>query len=242
MNKPQRIQLDNSIPNDENLDYKDVLLYAMLLKYADKNTYKAFPSLERLSQDCKMSRTTVKNRLDKLMKNGNIEISKRYLEKDSDGEVKKKGRSNLYILKRPPKYLKDKEEFTKTFLESDLDPDEKAFILCTQQLFSDKSTGTGTLEKSSVNKLCKVLKCGKTTCASILTTLEDKGIIFQKRDGQKLELSLNLDKIGQAVLFIAEQVSENTEDIMYLKNKVAQLEKEITELRAGNEEGCEVVD
>lgn len=90
MNKPQRIQLDNSIPNDENLDYKDVLLYAMLLKYADKNTYKAFPSLERLSQDCKMSRTTVKNRLDKLMKNGNIEISKRYLEKDSDGEVKRK--------------------------------------------------------------------------------------------------------------------------------------------------------
>ena len=69
--KPQRIQLDNNIPIDENLDYKDVLLYAMLLSYADKDTFQTFVSLEKLSEEINMSKNTISTRLKKLQENGN---------------------------------------------------------------------------------------------------------------------------------------------------------------------------
>ena len=59
--KPQRIQLDNDIPNDENLDYKDVLLYGILLSYADKETFQTFVSLDTLSKEANMAKNTISN-------------------------------------------------------------------------------------------------------------------------------------------------------------------------------------
>lgn len=229
--KPQRIQLDNAIPNDDNLDYKDVLIYATLLTYADKETFTCFPSMNTLAEKCNMSKSVIKERLEKLEQNGNLKISKA-------------GRKNVYTLRRPPKYLKDKEEFTMNFMkDEELTGKEKALILCIQHKLEDKDTGVGSLNNFSIGKISKLMRCGYSTCEEILNSLKKKEILLNLGDfnNNNKVFKFDLDKIGQAVLFIARQVSENTDDIKYLKNKVAQLEKELTELRAGKEEGCEVV-
>ena len=145
--KPQRIQLDNDIPNDENLDYKDVLLYGILLSYADKETFQTFVSLDTLSKEANMAKNTISNRLKKLQENGNLEIGK-------------KGKSNLYTLKRPPKSLRDKEEFTMEFIRSkEYTGSEKALFLCIQnKMEKDPNTGMGNVNLTT-NKISKIMGC-----------------------------------------------------------------------------------
>lgn len=219
-NKPQRIQLDNAIPNDDNLDYKDVLIYATLLTYADKVNFECFPSMDTLAKKCNMSKSVIKERLEKLEQNGNLKISKY-------------GKRNMYLLKRPPKYLKDKEEFTMSFMRDEsLSGKEKALILCIQHKLSNKESGIGDLFNFSVNKISKIMKCGYSTCEKILESLKKKEILLNLGDFDgKNVFKFDLNKIGQAVLFIAEQVNENTKDIELLKNEIDKNNKTISELR-----------
>ena len=83
--KPQRIQLDNAIPDDDMLDYKDVLIYATLLTRADKDLYTCYMSMDTLAEKCELSKDTIKKRLEKLEQNGNLKIAKQ-------------GRKNIYTL------------------------------------------------------------------------------------------------------------------------------------------------
>lgn len=201
--KPQRIQLDNDIPNDENLDYKDVLLYGILLSYADKETFQTFVSLDTLSKEANMAKNTISNRLKKLQENGNLEIGK-------------KGKSNLYTLKRPPKSLRDKEEFTMEFIRSkEYTGSEKALFLCIQnKMEKDPNTGMGNVNLTT-NKISKIMGCSPHVTKKIITGLEEKSIISKMNKS----FVFDLNKVGQAVLFLAAQVQENTEDIMELKRK-----------------------
>ena len=215
--KPQRIQLDNNIPIDENLDYKDVLLYAMLLSYADKDTFQTFVSLEKLSEEINMSKNTISTRLKKLQENGNIEIGK-------------KGKSNLYTLKKPPKSLKDKEEFTMEFIRNkNYTGSEKALFLCIQnKMEKDPNTGFGEL-KLTTNKISKIMGCSPHVTKKIIDGLEGKEIL-SKRDNKSFIFDLN--KVGQAVLFLAVQVQENTEDIVKIKKELKDKNNKINTLEA----------
>lgn len=214
--KPQRIQLDNAIPDDDMLDYKDVLIYATLLTRADKDLYTCYISMDTLAEKCELSKDTIKKRLEKLEQNGNLKIAKQ-------------GRKNIYTLNRPPKYLKDKEEFTMSFMnDSNLSAKEKGLLLCLQYKMNNKESGIGELKNFSLNKISKIMKCGKNTCTNILNSLKDKEVLINtlNTNSSLSDFKFDLNKIGQAVLFIAEQVDNNTKEIYYLNKKMERMENE----------------
>lgn len=224
MNKPQRIQIGKDLIGDKDLDKYSLYLYAVLSVYADKETRQCFPSLETLAENTKASKKTVINRLNTLKDRGYITITKRG----------RKG--NLYTLIRPPKLLKDKEEFTIEFIKrTDLTIEEKIFFICTApETIKDTNTGIGEIKNASVNAIAKLCGFSWGYANKLIDGLEKKETIELNNNNLKIDYT----KISQAILFMAAKIEENSEDIIKLKtnqeitnDRVSKLESEVAFLR-----------
>ncbi len=167
INKPQRIQIGKELIENEDLDKYSLYLYAVLSVYMDKDTRQCFPSLDTLAKDTKASKTTVTKRLNNLKDKGYITILNRG----------RKG--NLYTLIKPPKLLKDKEEFTIEFIKrDDLTIEEKIFFICTASKTSkDENTGIGEMKNVSVNQLAKWCGMSWGSTNKVINSLIEKTII-----------------------------------------------------------------
>lgn len=210
INKPQRVQIGKDLIENEDLDKYSLYLHLVLSVYADKDTKQCFPSLDTLAKDTKASKATVIKRLNNLKDKGFITILNRG----------RKG--NLYTLIRPPKLLKDKEEFTIEFIKrDDLTIEEKIFFICTAPKTSkDENTGMGEIKNVSVNKLAKWCGMSWGSTNKIINSLIQKSTIKFDKD-----LTIDYTKIGQAMLFMVAQIQENTEDIAEIKEELKEFRK-----------------
>ena len=58
-NKKQHVQVPHLTNNDLEITPKDLLIYACIRRYMNKDSKKSFPSLEIIAKDCGASRPTI---------------------------------------------------------------------------------------------------------------------------------------------------------------------------------------
>lgn len=233
INKPQRIQIGKNLIENEDLNGYTIFLFCLLSLYKDKDTQQCFPSLNTLAKETKSSKKTVMNRLNELQDKGYITITKRG------------NKGNLYTLIRPPKLLKDKEEFTFEFMKrDDLTIEEKIFFICTApKTIKDTNTGIGEMKNVSVNAIARLCGFSWGNAKELIDGLEKK----EKIELNNNNLKIDYTKISQAILFMAAKIEENSKDIVKtnnrvdtLESRVEYLEREILKINAKDVE-CETI-
>jgi len=153
------------------------------------------------------------NRLNELQDKGYITITKRG------------NKGNLYTLIRPPKLLKDKEEFTFEFMKrDDLTIEEKIFFICTApKTIKDTNTGIGEMKNVSVNAIARLCGFSWGNAKELIDGLEKK----EKIELNNNNLKIDYTKISQAILFMAAKIEENSKDIVKTNNRVDTLESRV---------------
>lgn len=215
INKPQRIQIGKNLIENEDLNGYTIYLFCLLSLYKDKDTQQCFPSLNTLAEETKSSKKTVMNRLNELQDKGYITITKRG------------NKGNLYTLIRPPKLLKDKEEFTFEFMKrDDLTIEEKIFFICTApKTIKDTNTGIGEMKNVSVNAIARLCGFSWGNAKELIDGLEKKK--KEKIELNNNNLKIDYTKISQAILFMAAKIEENSKDIVKTNNRVDTLESRV---------------
>lgn len=203
--------------NMEKINYIDRLVYTYLRSHMDKDSLTTFVSMDKLAEESGISKPTIIKSIKKLKENKEIEVTK-------------KGRSNLYTFKNKDNF----EMFTYEFLKNkDLSPEEKAFCISTQEyMYKDSNTGLGSCTYSNKD-LCDKLGISRQTLKVRQRELIEKEILSitdtKVKDPEtglyNFNMSLDLNKIGQAILYLAEQTDKNTNDIDKLKKEVEQLKQ-----------------
>lgn len=223
-NKPQHIQVPNDMCKEHNLDPTDVYVYSYLKTYMNKDTYEAFPSMETLAKDAGVSKTTVNKAIKNLVANGDI-------------SVRKGGRKNVYKFNPSSKNF---EMFTYKFMRDvDLTSQQRIYIILTQQYMYKDEEGYGKLTYSN-QELSEEIGLSASTIYRRNKELEDKGILqvidTDKKDpetGVAIQLKLfDLSKIAQDVLFIKKKLEEHDKEIKENSKTIKLLSKEVEELRA----------
>ena len=197
----------NSEPQPD-LDPKDKLVYVAIRRYRNKDTMKAYPSLDRIQKDTGVSKATII----KIIKNI---INKGYMQQES-----KKGVGAIYTFNNEKSF----EPFSYEFLDNEnLTKAEKLQILCTQQ-YMFKENGVGKISYSD-NELAEKTGLNRNTIAKTNQSLMQKGFATQvslaTRDPKtgliNKETMYHLDEIGQAIVFKLKEhddrIVKNEEDI-----------------------------
>lgn len=215
MNK-QHTQLPNKMLETQQLLPKDLLIYVTIKRHMNNKTKEAFPSLDTIVKESKVSKSTVIKCVEKL-KNANY-IS-----------VRKEGRKNVY--KFNP--YKNFEPFSYEFLDSkELTSNVKSYILGMQEhLFKDE-IGVGSTSYSD-HDIAEKLNLDVRTVVKYNNILEEKGfldIIKTDKVNQEKGLTIdqkvfNLSKLGQDIIWVLknheERIEENTKtaEIILKENK-----------------------
>lgn len=190
----------------------------------NKDTYEAFPSMETLAKDAGVSKTTVNKAIKNLVANGDI-------------SVRKEGRKNVYKFNPSSKNF---EMFTYKFMRDvDLTSQQRIYIILTQQYMYKDEEGYGKLTYSN-QELSEEIGLSVSTIYRRNKELEDKGILqvidTDKKDpetGVAIQLKLfDLSKIAQDVLFIKKKLEEHDKEIKENSKTIKLLSKEVEELRA----------
>ena len=239
-NKVQHIRVPNDMCLEGKLDPMDVYVYASLKTYMNGKTYEAFPSLDTLSKEAKVSRPVLVNSLDNLVKNGDL-------------TVRKEGRKNVY--KFNP-FSKNFEMFTYKFMKDvDLTVPQRVYLILVQQFMIKDEDGIGKVTFNN-NELADRIGLSTTTIYRRNKELTEKGIL-QTVDTKKEEVIsglptqlriFDLSKIAQDVLFLkakvqehditlkkhSKEIKENTKTLKTLMNTISELKEEINELKENN--------
>ena len=224
----QHVQIPHNmtISHPELITSKELLVYASIKRYQNKNTNEAFPSMNTISKHCGWSRPTVAKMIGNLEEAGYIKIKR-----EQTGSLTK----NIYqILKTPENF----ERFDLGFLDdASLTAEDKSTILALQQEMLNKNNGDELLPMT-LNDIdaCKYLNCSMSTLKRRYKSLIDKNIlsldITQDRDYNGLPIVnkyFNM-KINALAIEMAEQreildkVSAKT-DIQELR--VGELERQV---------------
>lgn len=217
-NKIQHVQ----VPDPSGLkDLKpiDRLVYANMRRFMNKDTYTCYPSLSTLTEKCGVTKPTVCSSIKRLVKYGYIEIL-----------PEKMRTNNIYKFK---KLIEDFERFTPEFLDDTrFSPGEKSYMMGLQSQ-SYKSGGFAITTYSN-EQLAQKLNMSERGVRNYNTSLKTKEVLSELRTCthdqagfNKVAKALDLEKIGQAVLF---EVAINHED------RITQLEKMVSYLIKENEE------
>ena len=215
MNK-QHVQLPHNMTKSGKLTPNDLLVYLTIKRYMNNKTRQAFPSLRTLSSKCGFSINTIRDSIKCLEKEGWISITE-------------DGRKNIYTFSTQRGLF---ERFSYEFLDNDVPPKEKAYLIATQQ-FMIKEHNVG--KTSYTNKeLSEKINLSEYKIKTYDKTLEKEGALtLIKGDALTKDIKFfHLEELGQAILFINEKVEklregqeENNETIKYLLQKVKELEK-----------------
>ena len=210
----------------DQLQKYEILIYVAIRRYMNKNTMKAYPSLDRIQKDTGVSKATII----KIIKNI---INKGYMQQES-----KKGVGAIYTFNNEKSF----EPFSYEFLDNEnLTKAEKLQILCTQQ-YMFKENGVGKISYSD-NELAEKTGLNRNTIAKTNQSLMQKGFATQvslaTRDPKtgliNKETMYHLDEIGQAIVFKLKEhddrIVKNEEDIESLKKDNELLRRELNEIK-----------
>ena len=210
----------------DQLQKYEILIYVAIRRYMNKNTMKAYPSLDRIQKDTGVSKATII----KIIKNI---INKGYMQQES-----KKGVGAIYTFNNEKSF----EPFSYEFLDNEnLTKAEKLQILCTQQ-YMFKENGIGKISYSD-NELAEKTGLNRNTIAKTNQSLMQKGFATQvslaTRDPKtgliNKETMYHLDEIGQAIVFKLKEhddrIVKNEEDIESLKKDNELLRRELNEIK-----------
>jgi DNA-binding MarR family transcriptional regulator len=214
---------ENITSENKNLNkkhYTDLLIYACLKKYMDKDSGTSRVGLRKISEETTFSLTKVQAAIKRLEDSGDIEKSK-----DPNKNM------NIY------KFNKNSEKFEmfgKEFLENvELTPYQKSFFITTQKyLYIDPKYGIGKTTYSSA-ELSEKTGLSEKVIKARLQELEEKGFISRRLTqdiaGNSCEaLEFNLPKFGQYILC---KINEHDKDIIKLKEENASLKSELTKVK-----------
>lgn len=210
----------------DQLQKYEILIYVAIRRYMNKNTMKAYPSLDRIQKDTGVSKATII----KIIKNI---INKGYMQQES-----KKGVGAIYTFNNEKSF----EPFSYEFLDNEnLTKAEKLQILCTQQ-YMFKENGVGKISYSD-NELAEKTGLNRNTIAKTNQSLMQKGFATQvslaTRDPKtgliNKETMYHLDEIGQAIVFKLKEhddrIVKNEEDIESLKKDNELPRRELNEIK-----------
>lgn len=226
----QHVQLPNNMIKEGEMCPKDLLVYAYLKKYMNSSTKECFPSLSRLSEESGYSINTIRKSISLLDQMGYISI-------------RKEGKKNIYKFNS----YKNFEPFSYEFLESDLESNEKAYILAAQQFLIKDNEGMGKTSHSN-ETLSKKLNISAKTISRLDNSLVEKGflnIVKTKSKDPITGLYLNekffhLDELGQAIIWtlqkhendiesLKETTESNTKDLKIVLNENKEMREQIKE-------------
>lgn len=221
----QHLQLPNDLIKMDVIAPKDLVVYLALKSFEDWDTHTAFPSLEKVAKLCSCTSKTVSSSIKRLI--------------DSDFlEVRKKGRGKLYVFKKYENF----ECFSLEFLKNEnLSFQEKAY-LAAQQQFLQKDNGLGKTTYSSYEMSEKIhmspksiQRCDNSLIAKNYLTIVPTNTRDKETGLLKKEKIFDLEKFGQAVVFVLknheESIESMKEDIQDLKRTVKLLLEENNKLK-----------
>lgn len=225
------------LPNNMTPDLRpqELLVYINIVRYSDKKTKMAFPSLRALSDHCGAAVGTIKKSLNRLAEYGYIQI---FIE----------DKKQYYKILKEIEF----EPFSKEFLDNTkLTFTQKAYLLASQQ-YMFKENGIGKISYSSA-ELSKIINMPKSTITKCDRELEEAGfldIIKAKKQGSGIMINekfFHLDEFGQAIVFELQKqreeidknkrdIAKNTEDITQNIEEIKELKRRIEELEKSDEE------
>lgn len=226
-NIPKHVQ----VPNSQELEYEklkigDRLVYSAIKRYMDKETLTCYPKLETIADDCQCTVNFVKLAIKRLVEIGWITVTRR------------PGTSSLYTFLRPDKY----EMFSDEFFKLDLDYKLKDYYIQLQQYLLKDCINERAYIRYTNNEIAEKLHMSLRTVQKYNLELKRKGIIEEcftslinpNTGCQIIEKNFNLTTLQQAFLYkLAEHevaIKETKDDVQTLKNKVAELEKQVKQL------------
>lgn len=226
---PKHVQ----VPNSRELEYKtlkigDRLVYSAIKKYMNKNTHTCYPSLDTIAEDCKCTQGFIKGALSRLQEIGWIKVTKR------------PGLPNLYTFISPDKIKF--EMFSDDFYKLDLDFRIKDYYIQLQQYLLKDCINERAYLRYSNQEISDTLNISLRTVQRYNLALKNAGILSEQITDlinpdtgcQIIEKNFNLTKLQQAFLYkLAEHevaIKETKDDVQTLKNKVAELEKQVKQL------------
>lgn len=235
------------VPKKDNgllLEKYEILVYVCIRRYMNKDTMKAFPSLDTIAKDSGCSKPTVMKTIDRIKEKGYLHT-----------EPFQRGRGTVYIFNNEKSF----EPFSYEFLDNkNLSKSEKFQILCTQQ-YMYKNDGIGKVSYSD-RELCELTGLDRSTLRKNNRSLIKKGymaeISLQKRNPEtglmNKETIYHLNELGQAIVFKLQdhesriQENENSindmmkklesqgKDIQILMNQIKILQEENEKLKHGD--------
>jgi DNA-binding transcriptional ArsR family regulator len=153
----QHVQLPNDMTMTKELDPKDLLIYVCIKRFMNKETKECFPSLETIVEISGVSKPTVRKSIEKLKE-------KKYI------EVRREGRKNIYKFNS----YKNFEPFSYSFLDKkDLSPNEKAYLIVSQQFMFKDIEGEGKISYSDT-QLAEKIKLSYNSVTKYKTNLLKK--------------------------------------------------------------------
>lgn len=199
----QHVQLPNDMIKENGLMPRDLLVYSVIKKYMNNKTKECFPSLSTISKDSGYSINTVRKSIDLLKENDYISI-------------RKEGRKNIYKF-NPHKYF---EPFSYEFLDLDLAPDEKAYILASQQFLIKDTQGFGKTSYTN-DELSEKLNISTWVISKLDKSLVEKGYLdIVKTDKKDLNTGIyinekffHLDELGQSIIWTLQKHSEDIQEL-----------------------------
>jgi DNA-binding MarR family transcriptional regulator len=200
---------------NEELTPKDLLIYATIKKYMNKDTLSCYPSLLTIVEKSGVSKPTILKAIDKLQTLGYIRVSKQ-------------GRSNLYTFSRHKKF----EPFSYEFLDrTDISTEEKSLIIAEQQLMFKDKEGFGKISYTDL-ELSEKINMSYTSIVKHHKSLEKKGFLTTIKTNAKdsttglviNEKIFHLNELGQAIIWT---LQKHEEDIQELKEKTESTSKDV---------------
>lgn len=192
MNNKKHVQLPNGLIKIDSIVPKDLLIYLAIKRFEDWDTHTAYPSLKEVSKLCGCTEKTVAESVKRL-------VASDYL------KVEKYQRGKKYTFKK----YKNFEAFSLEFLDrEDLSFTEKQY-LAAQQQFLIKEDHLGKTTYSSYEMSDKInmspstiQRCDKSLIAKEYLTIVPTNIRDSETGLIKNEKIFNLEKFGQAVVFV----------------------------------------
>lgn len=212
----QHLQVSKETVKDTDLSLNDMAVYLKIGLYKNKNNI-AYPSLQTIAKDTKLSIPTIRKSIDKLEEVGAIEV------------FKANGRNNYKFL--DPKGI---EQFDYAFLKNkDLTAQEIAFVAKMQpNMFVNNNLG---VVKYTNSELAKLTGISISTIKRYQAALFNKGMVNVDKD----EKVYFLDELGQFVLCTLKdhenRLKNSEEEIKNLKDNLSEIikceiQKQIKEL------------
>lgn len=234
-NKVQHVEVPQPKEKETSLKPFDYLVYANIRRYVNKDTMTCFPSLDTIADKCGSTIPTIRQSIKRLLKEKMFEA------------IIRTGQSTMYKFTN---LLDGFEMFTSEFLDSEeLTPEEKAYLIGLQaKSYKNNDLAITTYSNS---ELSSMLNLSRKSIIKYNKSLREKEIMSELQTSVKdTETGLcksakviDLNKIGQAVLFINERVDNHEERIQQLEKELKMVISENRRLSKENERlKCPVIE